>query len=255
MVVGAQSYTVRAFMQTERDIRRSLQMIARVGYSTVQISGVGPIAPERLRALCDEAGLRVVLTHISEQRILEDTDAVIREHSVLGCRYIGLGSMPERYRTNAVEWLGYFAEDFLPAARKIRDAGMRFMYHNHSFEFTRLPDGRTLLDMLLDAFAPDLMGITLDTYWVHAAGYDVCQTIERLSGRLPCVHLKDMVMEGTSCRMAPVGEGNLDFEGILRTLARLGDTQYLLVEQDTCDESPFVCLRKSYDNLARMGYA
>ena len=38
--------------------------------------------------------------------------------------------------------------------------------------------------------------------------------------------------------MAPVGEGNLPWEKILTTLEKCGKTQYLLVEQDVCQESP-----------------
>ena len=63
-----------------------------------------------------------MLTHNPEARILGDTDALIKEHDILGCDYIGIGAMPERYRSNAPEWVDYFAKDFETAAKKIRDA-------------------------------------------------------------------------------------------------------------------------------------
>lgn len=254
MITGAQAYTLRTFMQREDDIERSLQKVASMGYTTVQISGVGPIDPHKLRDMCDACGLKIVLTHVPEARILGDTDALIREHAILGCKHIGLGSLPERYRGAAPEWFDYFAKDFTPAARKIRDAGMRFMYHNHNFEFERMADGRLMMDTMLEAIPADLMGVTLDTYWLQAAGCDILQWIDRLKGRLPCVHLKDMTVHGMEVRMAPVGEGNLNFPAILAALEAAGGTEYLLVEQDTCYESPFTCLQKSYNNLARMGY-
>lgn len=253
MKLGAQTYTIRTFMQSERDVRRSMEKIARIGYTTVQISGIGPIDPHVLREICDENGLQIVLTHIPEGRILDDTEAVIQEHEILGCPYIGLGSMPERYRTLATEWFDYFYEDFLEPAKKIRDAGKRFMYHNHNFEFERLPGGQTILERMLAQFSPDLMGITLDTYWVQAAGADILTWIERLKDRIPCVHLKDMTVHGMEIHMAPVGEGNIDFAGVVRALERNGGTEYVLVEQDICEESPFVCLQKSYDHLQGMG--
>ena len=53
--------------------------------------------------------------------------------------------------------------------------------------------------------------------------------------------------------MAPVMEGNMNFPAILEALKKT-DCEYALVEQDTCLENPFVCLEKSYRNLAELGY-
>ena len=53
--------------------------------------------------------------------------------------------------------------------------------------------------------------------------------------------------------MAPVMEGNMNFEAIMDALEN-SCCEYALVEQDTCQESPFICLRKSYDNLKKLGY-
>lgn len=254
MIVGAQCYTLRTFMQNERDIGRSLQKVAQLGYTAVQISAIGPIAPKALKAICDDNGLSVVLTHTPEGRILQETEQVIEEHDLLGCPYIGLGSMPERYRS-APEWVDYFAEDFLPAAQEMRDAGKLFMYHNHNFEFEPMTDGRRIIDIMLEQFPAELMGFTLDTYWLQAAGCDILQWIEKLSDRIPCVHLKDMTVSGMDIRMAAVGRGNLNFPAILKRLHALDCTKYLLVEQDTCyGESPFACLAQSYDYLAQLGY-
>ena len=144
ITIGAQTYTLRTFMQNERDIRRSLKKVADIGYKTVQISGIGPIDPHMLRDICDENGLKIVLTHNPENRILNDTDALIKEHDILGCDYIGIGGMPERYRSTAPEWVENFAVDFEVAAKKMRDAGKLLMYHNHARwpQVHRRADGR-----------------------------------------------------------------------------------------------------------------
>ena len=253
MVIGAQSYTIRGFTQTERDFGTSMERVAAIGYTSVQLSAVGPIDPKTLRDVCDKNGLAIVLTHTKPERILSDVDAVIREHDILGCDYIGIGSMPECYRSE--DRIGKFAADFYAPAKKIREAGKLFMYHNHNFEWERLSSGRTMMDVLLDNMPEDLMGITLDTYWVQAAGADIYAWIEKLKDRIPCVHLKDMAVKGFEQRMAAVGEGNMDFKKILSLLKRLGKTEHLLVEQDDCyGESPFACLERSYDYVKGLGY-
>ena len=251
MQVGAQLYTLRDYCQNERDFRESMKRVAEIGYKTVQISAIGPIPQKTVRDICDSFDLKIVLTHTPPDRVLYDTDNVIAEHDILGCKHIGIGAMPGKYLEP--DWIERFAVDYLEPARKIAAAGKLFMYHNHDFEFQRF-NGKYILEYLLDAFSPDELGITLDTYWVQVAGCDVEDWIERLSGRLPCVHLKDLEMISGKPYMSPVMEGNLNFPKYLKAFEKAG-TEYLLVEQDDCIGSPFACLKKSYDNLKALGYS
>ena len=135
MELGAQLFTLRDYTQTEQDLDFSLGEVAKMGYKTVQLSAVGPIPAEKLRELCDKHGLKIVLTHWNPDRILNDTEAVIKEHDIMGCDYIGLGMMPKKYATP--EWLPHFAEDFKEPAKKIAAAGKLLMYHNHNIEFQK----------------------------------------------------------------------------------------------------------------------
>ena len=251
MVLGAQLYTVRMYIQTEKDLDFTLHKISEIGYKMVQVSGISPsIRPEVVRELCDKYAISIVVTHSDVNRVLYDTEKLIEEHNIMGSNYIGIGSMPEKYRTP--EWVEHFKLDFKEPIKKIKDSGKLFMYHNHDFEFEKM-DGVYYLDYIADAFKPDELGFTLDTYWIHAAGCDVCDWINKLKDRIPCVHLKDMAMFHHKQVMAPVLDGNMNFKRILESLAK-SNCEYLLVEQDTCQESPFVCLEKSYRNLNMLGY-
>jgi len=248
MKIGAQLYTVRAYCQNEKDLGRTLERVAAMGYDTVQLSALGPVEPKRVKALCDANGLRIALTHNPEGDFLNQIDALIDRHLLYGCPYAGLGYLPDRY--HRPEWLPYFSEDFGPAAEKLKAAGLKLMYHNHAFEFSHMPDGRTLMDHLLDLLPADLMGITADTYWLQFGGMDAAAWLRAHADRLHCVHLKDYVPHHFEARMAPVGQGNLDFAGILRSLKTNGVTEYALVEQDDCyGASPFDCLKQSFEYL------
>ena len=75
--------------------------------------------------------------------------------------------------------------------------------------------------------------------------------IEKLSGRVPVIHLKDFAY---GKKMAVVGEGNINFDRVFATAENAG-TQYMLVEQDDCNgENPFDCLKRSYDYLKSKGF-
>lgn len=253
MLLGAQTYTVRDYTQNERDFRETMKRIAAIGYKCVQLSAIGNIPVQVQREVCDENGLKIVLTHTNADRMINDPEGVIRDHEILGCDYIGIGMMAPKYQT--AEWIDQFARDFLTPAKKMRDAGKLLMYHNHNIEWTKLADGRRIMDVLLEQMPADVMGFTLDTYWVQAAGADVLEWIDILQDRIPCVHLKDMAVQGFEQRMAVVGEGNLNFPKILAKLQALNKTKYMLVEQDKCyGESPFDCLQRSYNNVKEMGY-
>ncbi len=250
MKLGAQLYTLRMFTQNELDFARTMARVSAIGYHTVRLSAAGRIEPKRIRQICDDNGLSLVLTHTDPERIRTDVQRVMDEHGELGCRYVGIGAMPDRYRN--ADWIDRFAEDYAEPARALKAAGMRLMYHNHNLEWERMPDGRTLLDALLQSMPAELMWITLDVYWVQAAGADVLACAERLKDRIQCVHLKDYAVKGFTPRMAPVGRGNIDFKRLTALLKKLGTTEHLLVEQDDCyGESPFDCLKESYDYITR----
>ena len=255
MKIGAQLYTLRDFCKNLDDFSETLKKVADIGYTTVQVSGTCRYEAEWLRDELKKNGLTCGITHFDFNRVRNETEAVIEEHKTFGCGYIGLGSMPG----GASHYAEFKADPLLvPAMDKIAAAGMKFMYHNHSGEYeTKLEDGRPVMFHLTDDFTPAQMGFTLDTYWVKYGGFDVVPEIERLSGRLPVVHLKDMlVMPDGEKRMSWVGGGNaLNFEEIVPAFEKAG-TKFAYVEQDNCyGEDPFVCLKKSYDYLVSLGLA
>ena len=252
MKIGAQLYTLRTYTQSVRDFGRAMARVAAMGYDCVQLSAQGPIPPKRVRAIGDDNALQIVLTHSPEGRILNDTDALIDEHGLYGCRYVGLGFLPERY--HSPDWLPHFAEDFEGPARKLKAAGMKLMLHHHALEFAHMPEGGTWMDCLLSLLPADLMGVTADTYWLQYGGVDAAAWLKRHADRVRCAHLKDWLPRGFEARMAPVGRGNMDFAGLLEILGQ-GKCEYALVEQDDCyGESPFDCLRESREYLKKLGY-
>ena len=249
MQIGAQFYTLRAQCQNLEDFALSLRKAADIGYRTVQISGTCAFEAEWLKRELDKNGLKCVLTHTAKQRLVEDTERVIAEHKVFGCPHIGLGYWSFREEEGA----GYdaFLQKFVPVAEKIRDGGAYFMYHNHDQEFQHLADGRPILQHLMEDVPPDVMGFTLDTFWVQAGGGDPAQWLELLAGRIPCIHLKDYAY---GRKMAVLGEGNINFDRVFEA-AEEGGTEYLLVEQDDCNgEDPFECLKRSYLYLKANGF-
>jgi len=254
MKIGAQLYTLHNQTKSLEELSECLKKVADIGYTSVQVSGTCAYEAEWLRDELKKDGLTCDLTHYNMERMYKDTDKVIEEHKIFGCKYIGIGSMPNIFKDDVTKQTWYdFTEKYLPAAKKMAKAGCYFMYHNHAKEFETI-DGENCMEYLMKAFAPDEMGFTLDTHWVKAGGCDPCEWLKKLEGRLPCIHFKDLVtMPDGTRRFAPVGHGELDFEAIIKTAVD-GGTEFAFVEQDDCyGEDPFVCLKKSYDYLKAQG--
>jgi len=247
--IAAQLYTLRDFLKTPDDIARSLPRVAGMGYRAVQLSALGPIETDRLKRILDGAGLAVAATHVGFERLRDETAAVVAEHRTLGCDYVAVGSAPTSYRSPE----GYvrFAREASEVARRPKDQGLTFGYHNHSFELERF-DGRTALQILVEESDPGVFTLEIDTYWIQHGGGDPAAWIRRLAGRCPVVHLKDMTMRGSQQLMAEVGEGNLNWPAILDA-CRVAGVRWYIVEQDTCQRDPFDSLAISLRNLHSMG--
>ena len=248
MRIGAQLFTVRDFCKNLIDFSDTLSRLADIGYKYVQVSGTCAYAPAWLQEELRKNGLSCALTHISAKRLLEETEQVICDHTVFDCEYIGLGHYSF---SPAEEKCRDFCRQFSPVAERIAQGGKYFMYHNHAGEFQKI-GGKTVLAHLAEDFSADKMGFTLDTYWIQVGGGDAADWIERFSGRVPCIHLKDYAY---GQKMAVVGEGNLNFDRVFVKAEDAG-TKYLLVEQDDCGgENPFDCLKRSYDYLRSRGFS
>lgn len=255
MKIGAQLYTVRDYCKTTQDFAETLKKVADIGYTSVQVSGTCAYEADWLAEELKKNGLTCDLTHTGFDRLCSETDRVVAEHFAFGCRYIGLGSMPDMWgMENKLDALAPFIEKARPMVKRAHELGAKIMYHNHDVEYY-FGGEHHMLEQLGDAFDSAAFGFTLDTYWVEYSGHDPISELERLTGRVDCIHLKDMELlpDGTK-RFAPVGHGVMDFDAILRAAERAG-TKYAFVEQDDCfGEDPFLCLKKSYDFLSARGY-
>ena len=246
MKLGAQLFSLRSHLKTEEDLRRTFLRVKEIGYENVQLSGAAPMPADFLKAVSEESSLPIVCTHSAFERIVNETDELIREHLTFGCPVIGLGAMPKEYR-NSREGLHTLTALLETPVKKILDAGLRFAYHNHAFELAPV-DGTILFDEMLETL-PDWQFI-LDTYWVEFAGFRAVDYIRRVgSGRLTDIHYKDMA-NNEKRSICACGDGVLDFSEITAVCREIG-VRNALVEQDNAVDAPdpFDEMRRSFDHL------
>lgn len=247
--LAVQMYTLRDFTKTPKDLVNTLNKVKAIGYDVVQISAICPIEYSELKEIVDDAGVSICSTHISFEKMQSDISKVIDEHKTIDCKYPAIGGLPGVYRN--AEGYAKFAKEATEVGKKLAENGMYFGYHNHSFELEKFGD-RTGLEILYEDSDPACFKAEIDTYWVQHGGGDPAAWIEKLAGRIPLLHLKDMTVRAGQPIMAEVGEGNLNWPRILDAAKNAG-VEWYIVEQDTCERDPFDSLKISLENLKAMG--
>ncbi|MBC8106558.1 MAG: sugar phosphate isomerase/epimerase [Anaerolineae bacterium] len=242
-------YTLREFTKTPADIAKTLSRVKQLGYDAVQLSALGPIDAKELATILSNEGLACCATHISLDRMKNETAAVIDDHKLWNCNYTAIGGFFPKDPTEQ-DWLD-FAREYSEIASKFDGSGMSIGYHNHSHELARYGH-TTAMQLLLEKLSPKIW-FEVDTYWIAHGGADPIQWIDKVSGRTPCVHFKDMAIRNDRTQyMAEVGVGNLNWPGIIKACQRAG-VQWYIVEQDICYRDPFDSVKTSLENLKAMG--
>ena len=256
VLTGAQLYSVRTLLQTAESMDAALGQLREIGYTSVQMSGQSTDIPaETVRDLLDKHHLICPSTHGSFKDFEENLPEVVRVHKLWNSPYPGVGSMPAEF-AETEEGFREFARRANLVARKLKDEGLTFIYHNHAFEFQKFGN-KAGLQILLDEM-PDVQ-FELDVYWLQSGGVNPVDWIRKVQGRMDIVHFKEMV----GCRkrpdhpymtdMAPIGKGNMDWQKIMQACDETG-VKYAFIEQDNAVQSdPIDCMRTSFLNLSALG--
>ncbi|MBO6263075.1 MAG: sugar phosphate isomerase/epimerase [Clostridia bacterium] len=238
MEAGLNLFSLYKFLGTEDGFADAVDKIKQAGYSYVQYSG-GPFDPEMIKRVSEKYSMPVYLTHVPFARIVDDTENLMRDHDVFGCRYIGLGMMPNDSFYNDDLFMENVGK-LEVAAEKMSKNGYKFFYHNHFQELKKV-NGTTLLEKILVS-APHVH-FTIDTYWLQYGGVNVVEFLKKFSGRIECIHLKDYMIAPDRAPeaggvlkpcFAPVGDGNIDFKNVVEVCKKCGAEYYFVEQDDAC---------------------
>ena len=176
---------------------------------------------------------------------------------------------PEMGLSNA-EW-HTFAAGAQAVARAVRDeTGLRTAFHHHCAGYVETP---AEIDRLLSLTDSSLLGLVFDTgHYAFGAGNceAVLPALEKYGERIWLVHFKDFqpdiarqmaenhwgyfeaIQHGIFCEL---GQGGIDFTGIVQWLKNTGYDGWVVVEQDILPGmgTPKESARRNREFLASMG--
>ena len=247
--IALELWTIRDSLKNESDFREAMVKTRAAGYRGVELAGVSPSIPaSAIRNTLDDVGLECVSTHSSLQHLTDDLDRTITDLKTLGCDLTALSAGPASMRS--AEGYAELARILSDAGRRLSDEGIKLAYHNHSFEFERY-GSRTGYDILFEESDPRYLQAELDTAWLQKAGADVIAWIGKLADRISVIHFKDYTIVDNEIVLTEVGEGNLNWPGIVKA-CKSAKVSWYIVEQDTCRRDPFDSIKLSYHNVEGM---
>jgi len=218
--------------RNEASLDDTLKTLSGLGYTQVEGWGGQFADPAALAQSLKNAGLTMPTAHMGYGQ-LEDTDAALKIVDTVGIQTVYCPAPPsEEFRTGGGDWQ-QFAEGLAKIAAAFKAAGKGFGYHNHHWEFGKDANGKTPIELILEA-SPDTQW-EMDLAWVIRADEDPIFWMDKLGSRITAVHVKDIAPAGEKTDedgWADVGTGTLDWPNYIKQIKAKTKARYFVAEHD-----------------------
>lgn len=247
-----QLYSVRD--DIKKDFKGTISSVAKTGYTGVEAAGYADgkfygLSPEEFKKEIESTGMKVLSSHLNKRlndnisatdwnEIWEWWDVAIDAHKRAGMKYVIVPSMP---RLKTLADLKVCCDYYNRIGEKCNQAGMRFGYHNHDFEFVKI-ENELMYDFMLKNTDPEKVFFQMDVYWVVRGGYSPVDYFHSYPGRFEVLHIKDNKELGQS--------GMVGFDAIFNNTEKAG-VKNLVVEVEKYNYKPLESVKMSLDYLQK----
>jgi inosose dehydratase len=278
----------------EYPFSRVLDEIAQAGYTGTELGPYGflPVDSAQLRLELEQRGLTLCSAFVairlgdsaSRESGLTQVEQAARLIGEAGARLLILSDevMPQRSavagrreEANRLSWSGAqwktAEETIREVVGRCRRLGLKVAFHHHAGSHVETPEE---VDRLLSLVEPGDLGLCLDTGHYGYGGGDPLELLRRTVDRVWCVHLKDIdearLSESRQQRLdfhaavrngvfARLGDGSIDFAGVLGALENSRFDGWAVVEQDVLEggrgaATPLANASAARQFLRKLGY-
>jgi sugar phosphate isomerase/epimerase len=136
---------------------------------------------------------------------------------------------------------------------KTKAAGLQYTYHNHNYEFEKLPDGGYGYDILVNKTDRDLVKFEIDCGWMCAAGADPIAYFKNYPGRFKMIHVKEFqAMDHLTVSLndrpkgVDLGQGFIDYKAIFAAGKKAGIEHAFSEQEDPFPVSQMASAKVAY---------
>lgn len=148
---------------------------------------------------------------------------------------------------NEEEW-NEFGKKLSSYVKIFEDNGLTLGYHNHSFEFNKLPSGKMPIECMLDY--NENLKFEIDIGWTVAGKADPIKWINKYAEKIIACHLKDFFSKDQNLlnhdQQSAIGEGFINWPLILSEIYKTKCEVFALEHDDPSDYKDFTLKSLKY---------
>ncbi len=235
-VISYQLYSSRNFP----DLARQARMVAELGIKNVEpFGGLFSDLGVLQKAMSDH-GLSAPTAHVGAPSWRHDFDGVVTKLKILGVRTAFMPAVPPEERSQSLQAWKALGQELSGYAKRLADHGIRFGWHNHSFEMVKLEDGSMPIEWILGEDENVLW--QCDIAWVVRGEQDPATLIKRYSDRIASFHVKDLAKPGENADedgWADAGHGIMDWKSLVPIMRATPADVWVLEHDNPSDDHRF----------------
>jgi sugar phosphate isomerase/epimerase len=268
-IVGIQLYSVRDDMK--KDPIGTLTQLAKMGYKNVEHANYvdrkfyGFSAIE-FKKILDDLGLKMVSGHtvmgkshwdMAKKEFSDSWKWTIDDAAYLEQKYVISPSMDNTMRKSYDDMVRYM-DVFNLCGELCQKTGMKFGYHNHSFEFSEKLNDIKVFDIMMQKMDPKLVVMQLDIGNMYIAGAKALDILGQYPGRFEMIHVKDeiAVTSAEKYESTILGDGIIPAKEALDLGRKIGASKCFIIEQESYQngKTPLQCMKENYKVMKKWGY-
>ncbi len=263
---GVQLYVLRALLA--KDFDSTLAQVAAIGIKNVEFAGFYGRTAKEVRASLANAGLTASGAHcLLASRSDDEVGRMIDFCHEVGMPYMiaaipsikpgTLSASGNPFEHIELEDFRWSAERFNVIGARVRDAGMRFAYHNHNIEAQKYGD-IVAFDEILRLTDPKVVDMEFDVGNFMAGGGDPYPYLAKYPHRFELAHVKEWASPFTPTvtinwpKYAPFGQGTTDWKRMLGALNKAGVKQIFIEQDGTASGDEVGAVRQAYQYLIKV---
>tara|TARA_B100001123_G_C15323052_1_gene1028572 strand:+ start:1305 stop:2078 length:774 start_codon:yes stop_codon:yes gene_type:complete len=251
--ISIQLYTARKFQPYEE----ILKFFSNSGLSNIELFGVEKFDEIKMKDLLQKYNLSSLSSHVSFSGI-QEYETILKlkklniKHAIVPSPSIPSGkSWEDNFKKNEQEW-NQFGKALGAYVKIYEDHGLTLGYHNHAFEFKKLPSGKMPIECILDN--NENLKFEIDLGWVVASKQDPIIWIKKYANKIIACHLKDFYSKNKNLQdhkeQSPIGDGFIDWSTIIPEVKKTNCELYVIEHDDPISYKEYT--KKSIINLERI---
>jgi sugar phosphate isomerase/epimerase len=267
---GVQLYVLRSLLA--KDFDGTLAQVAALGIKRLEFAGFYNRTAKEVRTSLSNSGLTASGAHCLQASMSDDEV----HHTIDFCHQVGMPYMiaavpsikpgpsatagepaGNPFEHIELEDWRWSAERFNVIGARVREAGMRFAYHNHNIEAHKYGNV-VAFDEILRLTDPAVVGMEFDTGNFIAGGGEPYPYLQKYPHRFELAHVKEWAAPFTPTftsnfpRYAAFGQGNTDWKKHLNALKAAGVKQIFIEQDGTASGDELGAVRQAYQFLLKI---